>query len=98
MDLLDVIINDDSNDTGALVEVLETLTDGELGNNDLETILMYDDENSVYNELSSRLEVIDTRLDWTNQLLAEGFGFVWTGIVLYFSIRFFAWLGRVAGV
>ncbi len=92
------IASDGSDDTAEMVAAITTLTDGELGNNDLETILMYDDENSVYTEISSKLDVIDTRLDWTNKLLSEGFSFVCTFAVLLVAGKFFNWLFRVVGV
>lgn len=75
-----------------------SLTDGELGNNDLERVLMYDDDNTALSEISSRLEVIDKRLDCTNQLITEGFGFVCTFSLVILSVKIFAWLFKAAGV
>lgn len=77
---------------------LSTLTDGKLGDNDLEQMLMYDKEHTSLAEISSRLEVIDKRLDFTNQLIIQGFGFVGTFAFVLLSVKIFAWLFKVAGV
>lgn len=92
---------------GILTEVKEligeddpmaTLTDGILGNNDLEKMLMYDKDNTALSEMSSRLEVIDKRLDCTNQLLSHGFGFICTFVFVACAFKFLNWIYSVLGV
>lgn len=92
---VDVFLDDD--DT-ALETFVETFTDGDYGNNDLERIFMYDDNYTVFEEISSRLEVIDTRLDYTNRLLSDGFGFVVTFCLVYISGKFIKWIFSALGV
>lgn len=77
---------------------LATLTDGKLGNNDLEQMLMYDKENTALAEMSARLEVIDNRLDCTNQLLSHGFGFICTFVFVACAFKFLNWIYSVLGV
>lgn len=86
------------NDDTALDTFVETFTDGNYGNNDLERIFMYDENYTVFEEISSRLEVIDTRLDYTNRLLCDGFGFVQTFALVLISGKFFKWLFGFLGV
>ncbi len=82
------------------------LTDGELGNNDLEKIFIYSpyDPNdpiqvqTVFQEISSRLSLIDRRLDCTNEILTSGFSFIGAFCCCLVSMKFFGWLYNVLGV
>lgn len=84
----------------------ELLTDGELGNNDLEKIFIYSpyDPNdptqvqTVFQEISSRLSLIDRRLDCTNEILTSGFSFIGAFCCCLVSMKFFGWLYNVLGV
>lgn len=86
-------------------EILKTFTDDEQGNNDIENILvdiknslMYDEENTSISEISSRLEVIDTRLDKEFQTINYGLSFICTSLIAILSWKFFGWIMRLASV
>lgn len=75
------LLSDDTELPAEVVDVLKTFGDGENGNNDIEKTLvdirdslMYDEENTAIYELSSRLEVIDTRLDREFECINFGLG------------------------
>jgi len=93
-------------DTTSAENVAGLLSDGKLGNNDLEQIFIYEPYDpsdgtqvqTVFQELSSRLALIDRRLDCTNELLAQGFGFIGAFCVCIVSMKFFGWLYNVLGV
>lgn len=87
-------------------ELAELLSDGKLGNNDLEKIFIYkpydpSDETqvqTVFQEISSRLSLIDRRLDCTNEILTSGFGFIGAFCCCLIAMKFFGWLYNVLGV
>lgn len=95
----------DDNTTGS-EELAGLLTDNTLGNNDLEKIFIYepydptDDTQvqTVFQEISSRLSLIDRRLDCTNEILTSGFGFIGAFCCCLVSMKFFGWLYNVLGV
>ena len=100
-EVLDVV-NDNTDDGFFPVEVAETLmtlSDGETGNNDVEILLqdiqeslMYDDENTALYEISSRLELIDARLDTEFNALNEGVSFICTALLVMVVCKFFSWI------
>lgn len=88
-----------------VTDVLKTLGDGEQGNNDVENILieiknslMYNEEYTALSEISSRLELIDTRIDREFEVINTSFSFVITSIVALFSWKFFGWLMRLFSI
>lgn len=88
-----------------VTDLLVSLSDGEQGNNDIETLLveikdtlMYDDEYTALSEISSRLELIDTRLDKEFEVINLGFSFIITSIVALLSWKFFGWIIRLVSV
>ena len=81
-----------------VVDLLESLSDGEQGNNDIEKLLMYDDEHSALSEISSRLELIDTRLDKEFEVINNGLGFIASSLIALLSWKFFSWLMRLISV
>lgn len=88
-----------------ITDLLVSLSDGEQGNNDIETLLveikdtlMYDDEYTALSEISSRLELIDTRLDKEFEVINLGFSFIITSIVALLSWKFFGWIIRLVSV
>ena len=106
-EVLDVV-NDNTDDGFFPVEVadvLMTLSDGESGNNDVEILLqdikeslMYDEENTALYEISSRLELIDARLDTEFQLANNFFGFVASALLAILSCKFFSWVANLCSV
>lgn len=100
------VINDNTNDGYLLpdeaISTLEKLADNsEEPNTDLEvylseikSVLMYDEESNISSlqEISARLEVIDTRLDLEFLALNECFGFISTVLIVILSTKFFSWL------
>lgn len=88
-----------------VVEILDTFTDGEQGNNDVENILvdikqslMYDEEYTSLSEISARMEVIDTRLDKEFETINNGFSFIITALITLLSWKFFGWIIRLTSV
>ncbi len=87
------------------IDVLVTLGNGQAGDNDIEillndikTSLMYDEKNTALYEISSRLEVIDTRLDKEFEVLNRCFGVVIVGLITIVSWKFFGWIMRLVSV
>lgn len=88
-----------------VVDVLDTFTDGEQGNNDVENILvdikqslMYDEEYTSLSEISARMEVIDKRLDTEFEVINDGLGLIITCLIAIISWKFFGWLLRLVSV
>lgn len=82
------------------VEVINSLADGKV-NTDVETsleeiknALMYNEDYTALQEISSRLEVIDTRLDTEFLLVNEFFGLVSTILLCFMSFKFFSWVSN----
>lgn len=87
------------------VDVLESFGNSKAGDNDIEillndikTSLMYDEENTALYEISSRLEVIDTRLDKGFEMISGAFSIVSTALVTLLCWKFFGWLMRLVSV
>lgn len=87
------------------VDVLESFGNSEAGDNDIEILLndikaslMYDEKNTALYEISSRLEVIDTRLDKEFEVINRCLGVVIVGLVTIVSWKFFAWIMRLFSV
>lgn len=88
-----------------VTDLLVSLSDGEQGNNDIETLLveikdslMYDDEYTALSEISSRLEVIDTRLDKEFEVINDGLGLILTALIAILAWKFFSWIMRLFSV
>ncbi len=88
-----------------VIDVLVTLGNGQAGDNDVEALLtdikaslMYDEENTALYEISSRLEVIDTRLDKEFQAINKGLGIIIVGLITIVVWKFFAWIMRLVSV
>lgn len=102
------IIND--NTDGQLIpqevtDVLKTFGNNQTGDNDIEILLndiksslMYDEKNTALYEISSRLEVIDTRLDKEFEVINRCFGVVIVGLITIVSWKFFGWIMRLVSV
>ncbi len=78
--------------------VINSFADGE-ANTDVETtledikdIFMYNEEYTVFEEMSSRLELIDARLDTEFTVLNEFYGFCGCTLLTVISLKFFSWL------
>lgn len=98
-------VSDDVDLPVDVIEVLKTFGDGENGNNDIEKTLvdirdslMYDNENTSLSEISSRLEVIDTRLDLEFECLNYGIGVIGSVLLAYTSMKFLSWIYRFLAV
>lgn len=86
-------------------DFLETFSDGEFESNDVEVLLseiknslMYDEKYTALSEISSRLELIDTRLDKEFEVINLGFSFIITSIVALLSWKFFGWIIRLVSI
>lgn len=107
-ELLELILQSLEDD--GLEDFAASISDGVLGNNDLERIFMYSPELqyneitgkyenvTVFQELSARLSLLDSRIDTTNQLISTGFSFVCTGLICAFTVKLFSWFYNVLGV
>lgn len=88
-----------------VTDMLESLSDGEQGNNDIENLLveikdslMYNEDYTAMQEISSRLELIDTRLDKEFEVINTGLGFIIISLITILSWKFFGWLIRLVSV
>lgn len=96
------LLSDDTELPAEVVDVLKTFGDGDNGNNDIEKTLvdirdslMYDEDNTAIYELSSRLEVIDTRLDREFECINFGLGLISSTLLVMVAWRFLSWLYRI---
>ena len=107
--VVDIIDENTNGDTEIIpqdvIEVLESFGDDEHGNNDIEVLLsdiknslMYDEESTAIYELSSRLEVIDTRLDTEFTVINNCFGLIIASFITIISWKFFSWIMRLVSV
>lgn len=103
------VIDENTQDTEVIpqevVDVLQSFGDSEQGNNDIEALLsdiksslMYDEDNTALYELSSRLEVIDTRLDLEFEVLNFGISVIGSVLLATVSIKFLSWIYRFISV
>lgn len=87
-------------DISRLVDILDDNIDGEV-NTDSELILeeiknslQYNEDYTALQELSSRLELIDTRLDLEFECLNFGIGVIGSCLLAYVSGKFLSWIFR----
>lgn len=95
-------VSDDIDLPQNVIDVLLTFGDDETGNNDIEQTLVeiknslqYDEEYTALEEISSRLEVIDTRLDLEFEVLNFGISVIGTVALAYASGKFLSWLVHI---
>lgn len=88
-----------------VIDVLKSFGDSEQGNNDIEILLtdikdslMYNEDYTALQEISSRLELIDTRLDTEFTVINNGLGLIIASLISILSWKFFSWLMRIVSV
>ncbi len=88
-----------------VIDVLKSFGDSEQGNNDIEILLtdikdslMYNEDYTALQEISSRLELIDTRLDTEFIVINNGLGLIIASLIAILSWKFFSWLMRIVSV
>lgn len=88
-----------------VADMLKSLSDGEQGNNDIESLLveikdslMYSKDYTAMQEISSRLELIDTRLDKEFEVINTSLGLIVSSMVAILSWKFFSWIMRLISV
>ncbi len=88
-----------------LAEVLNSFDNGEVGDNDIEILLddiksslTYNEDYTALQEISSRLELIDTRLDTEFIVINNGLGLIIASLIAILSWKFFSWLMRIVSV
>lgn len=88
-----------------LAEVLNSFDNGEVGDNDIEILLddiksslTYNEDYTALQEISSRLELIDTRLDTEFTVINNGLGLIIASLISILSWKFFSWLMRIVSV
>lgn len=88
-----------------LAEVLNSFDNGEVGDNDIEILLddiksslTYNEDYTALQEISSRLELIDTRLDTEFIVINNGLGLIIASLIVILSWKFFSWLMRIVSV
>lgn len=91
---------DQKDDLSQLVDLLEDNSDGQI-NTDTEKLLseiknslQYNEDYTALQELSSRLELIDTRLDLEFECLNYGIGVIGSVLLAYSSMKFLSWIFR----
>lgn len=95
-------VSDDIDLPQEAIDVLLSFADDETGNNDIEKTLVeiknslqYDENYTALEEISSRLEVIDTRLDLEFEVLNFGISVIGTVALAYASGKFLSWIFRI---
>lgn len=87
-------------DFSELVDLLDDNSDGDINTDteillqDIKNSLQYDEDYTALQELSSRLELIDTRLDLEFECLNFGIGVIGSCLLAYVSGRFLSWIFR----
>lgn len=91
---------DSKDDLSDLVNLLDDNSDGQI-NTDTEKLLseiknslQYNEDYTALQELSSRLELIDTRLDLEFECLNYGIGVIGSVLLAYTSMKFLSWIFR----
>lgn len=99
--LLDVqnLVNS-KDDLSQLVDLLDDNSDGQINTDsekllsDIKNSLQYNEDYTALQELSSRLELIDTRLDLEFECLNFGIGVIGSVLLSYTSMKFLSWIFR----
>lgn len=86
-------------------DILKSFDNGEIGDNDIEALLTdikasltYNEDYTALEEISSRLELIDTRLDTEFIVINEGLGLISACFITSLGWKFFSWLMRLVSV
>ena len=88
-------------DFSVLVDILDDNLDGEINTDteiileDIKNSLQYDEDNTAFQELSSRMELIDARLDAEFEVLNFGIGVIGSVLLAYTSGKFLSWIFRI---
>ena len=94
-------IDEDSTEVipSELIDMFETLNDGEVGNNDIEvllsdirTSLVSEEQQPYLAEVQQRLDIVDQRLNSEFIALNDCLGFMATTLICFVSFKFFNWL------
>ena len=87
-------------DLSTVIDLLDNSIDGEI-NTDEEKLLaeirdslMYNEDTTAIAEISSRLELIDARLDTEFEVLNYGIGVIGSVLLAYTSMKFLSWIFR----
>lgn len=87
-------------DLSTVIDLLDNAIDGEI-NTDEEKLLVeirdsliYSEDCTALSEISSRLELIDTRLDTEFEVLNYGIGVIGSVLLAYTSMKFLSWIFR----
>lgn len=87
-------------DLSTILDIIDNSIDGEI-NTDEERLLseirdslMYDENATALSEISSRLELIDARLDTEFQVLNYGIGVIGSVLLAFTSMKFLSWIFR----
>ena len=90
-------------DLTTVIDLLDNSIDGEI-NTDEEKLLVeirdsltYSEDVTALSEISSRLELIDTRLDTEFEVLNYGIGVIGSVLLAYTSMKFLSWIYRFVG-
>lgn len=90
-------------DLSTVIDLLDNSIDGEI-NTDEEKLLaeirdnlMYSEDVTALSEISSRLELIDTRLDTEFEVLNYGIGVIGSVLLAWSSLKFLCWIYRFVG-
>lgn len=90
-------------DLSTVIDLLDNSIDGEI-NTDEEKLLVeirdsltYSKDVTALSEISSRLELIDTRLDTEFEVLNYGIGVIGSVLLAYTSMKFLSWIYRFVG-
>lgn len=87
-------------DLSQLVDILDNSLDGEMNTDteillsDIKNSLQFNEDVSALGEISSRLELIDTRLDLEFEALNFGIGVIGSVLLAYTSMKFLSWIFR----
>ena len=94
------LIGSDDTSLSTIVDLLDNSIDGEVNTDEerllseIKDTLMYNEDTTAIAEISSRLELIDARLDTEFTVLNYGIGVIGSVLLAYTSMKFMSWVFR----
>lgn len=94
------LIGSDDTSLSTIVDLLDNSIDGEVNTDEerllseIKDSLMYNEDTTAISEISSRLELMDKRLDTEFTVLNYGIGVIGSVLLAYTSMKFMSWVFR----
>ena len=94
------LVGSDDTSLSTIVDLLDNTTDGEINTDEerllseIKETLMFNEDTTAIAEISSRLELMDKRLDTEFTVLNYGIGVIGSVLLAYTSMKFMSWVFR----